>query len=108
MVVRLIHRGALNWVQWAQFSVHASVFCFCILMLNFMRRMTAERVKQEELMTQKVMEAYDKDAFDKRVLEAADDWFDDKRDSKTRLREAIALKRQNQGMSVPTGRTISK
>lgn len=98
----------LNWAQWAQFGVHLATLWFVVMMLRFSRQMTNERLRQEELKTRKLMEAWDNASFDKRILQAADDWFDDKPNSKVLLREAVALKRRNQEMSDPTDRSDSK
>lgn len=78
------------------------------MMMRFMKRMNEERLKQEQHRTMKVLEALDSELFDKRILKAADDWFDDKPNSKVLLRQAIDAKRRNHGMSDPTDTTVSK
>lgn len=76
-------------------------------MTRFKKRMNDERLRQEELKTQKMEETYGYGRFDRLILQAADDWFDDKPNSKVLLREVVGLKRQNKGMSDPTDRTIA-
>lgn len=104
--MRWNREDSVSYAEWAQTGVHISVMCFIVMMLRFMKRMNDERLRQEEMKTRKMAEAYGHGRIDKLILEAADDWFDDKPNSKVLLREVVGLKRQNRGMSDPTDRTI--
>lgn len=106
--MRWDRESPVSYAEWAQTGVHISVMCFIVMMLRFMKRMNDERLKQEELKTQKMRETYGHERFDKLILQAADDWFDDKPNSKALLREVVGLKRQDREMSDPTDRTVSK